>query len=34
VRRHDLDLTYLRQAAAALEITDLLARALADGGVG
>jgi hypothetical protein len=33
VRRQDLDLAYLRQAAAALAIADLLDRALIDGGV-
>jgi hypothetical protein len=33
VRRQDLDLAYLRHAAAALAISDLLDRALADSGV-
>lgn len=33
VRRRELDLIYLRDAAAALAITDLLDRALIDGGV-
>jgi hypothetical protein len=33
VRRLDLDLSYLRQAAAALAVSDLLDRALADSGL-
>jgi hypothetical protein len=32
VKRRDLDLAYLRQAAAALAVSDLLDRALADSG--